>query len=153
MKTITLTQNQVALVDDEDYDYLNQFKWSARWCPKIQGYYAKRSVATLNGKQTTECMHRVIMATPKGLVVDHINHNTLDNQKANLRNVTHRKNISHRKNKSQCYSQYTGVTWHKRSKKWQANIRVNGKTKFLGLFLTEIEGHNAYMTAKVLYGI
>lgn len=84
MREIPLTKGQVALVDDEWFDYLSQWKWGAWWNPETQSYYARRG-----GKHSeTYLMHRIVAKTPDGMICDHINHVTLDNQDHNLRNVT-----------------------------------------------------------------
>lgn len=86
-KQIPLTQGQVALVDDWHYEELSQFKWYAIWNQHTKTYYAQRS----DGNKAVR-MHREIMKTPKGMICDHRNHNTLDNQEHNLRNVTNSQN-------------------------------------------------------------
>lgn len=90
MKTINLTQGQVALVDDWHYEELNQHKWQAKWSKNTQSFYAMHNEGW--PFQQTILMHRVVANTPKGLQCDHQNHNTLDNQEHNLRNVTHSQN-------------------------------------------------------------
>lgn len=91
MKKIKLTQGKCALVDDEDYERVNQFKWTAEKCSKSENYYARNR--TINTK-----MHRLIMGIGKSsLVVDHINHKTLDNRKQNLRVCTQAENLRNRK--------------------------------------------------------
>lgn len=96
MKKIQLTQGKVALVDNEDFEYLNQWKWYAHWNKDTQSYYAIRNSGTYPNRVTIR-MSRVVADTPIGLVCDHINHNTLDNQKHNLRNVTYSQNGMNRK--------------------------------------------------------
>lgn len=94
-KTIQLTQGQVALVDDWRYEELNQWKWNAQWDKHLESFYAVRN----EGKQPFQrkiMMHRQIMNTPKGMMCDHRNHNTLDNQEYNLRNVTSSQNQMNR---------------------------------------------------------
>jgi len=84
MKEIPLTQNQVAIVDDEDYDWLSQFKWHAKKArSNSDEYYAALSVGQ-RGHQHTVFMHRVIMRCPADKVVNHRNTNKLDNRKQNL---------------------------------------------------------------------
>jgi hypothetical protein len=84
MKEIKLSRGKVALVDDEDFDYLNQWKWTAH--KKKLTYYAVKYGNMKNGIQQHKRMHRIIMKTPDDMFVDHIDHNGLNNQKANLRN-------------------------------------------------------------------
>lgn len=94
MKEIKLTQGKVVLVDDEDYEYLNQFKWYA--LKNHRTYYAQRVIQNNYIKRTLK-MHRVIMDTPCGLEVDHIDGDGLNNQKCNLRNCTFAENRKNRK--------------------------------------------------------
>ena len=86
MKTIPLTQGKVAIVDDEDYTWLMQWKWHSSYG------YAMRRERTWSGKQKGIFMHRVVNKTPLGLETDHINRNKLDNRKENLQSVTHQEN-------------------------------------------------------------
>lgn len=146
-KKISLTQGQFALVDDEDYEWLNQWKWIARWSENTKSYYVLRTKYYNEGnkrKHKTIYLGREIMQTPEGLVCDHINHDTLDYSKTNLRNVSVRQNNQNRRDG---ISKYPGVIWHKRDKKWQAQITINGKCKFLGYFDDEREAAKAYEKA------
>lgn len=86
MKRIPLTRGYYALVDDEDFDYLNRWKWFSS-VAQTGCVYARRNEGVGNGKQVTVLMHRVIARTPDNLVVDHINGDGLDNRKQNLRSV------------------------------------------------------------------
>lgn len=140
MKEIQLTQGKVALVDDEDFEHLNQFKWNAhkRGC----GYYAERRV-TIDGKSKTIIMHNVIMNTPKGFFVDHIFHNTLDNRKAKLRLSTRAENNCNRRSAKNSSSKYLGVGFEK-DRGWTARIRKDGIGYRLGTFKTENEAAIAY---------
>ncbi len=94
MKLIPLTQGKFAQVDDEDYDYLNQWKWYTTKNHKT--FYAARHIR-INGKQKLIYMHRVIMNIIKGYKTDHIDHNGLNNQKYNLRICTCQENNRNRK--------------------------------------------------------
>lgn len=155
MKQIQLTQGKVALVDDDLFEYLNQWKWYAQKRGKSY-YYATRSenFKTPDGKYSckTISMHRVITGAidPK-LHVDHINHCTLDNQRANLRVCTaseNNKNVTSHKGST---SKYLGVCWYGRCKRWITNISVNGKLKHLGYFTDEIQAAEKYNEAALKF--
>lgn len=98
-------------------------------------------------------MHRMIMNASKGFVVDHINHNGLDNRKANLRLVTNAQNSYNRPcfKKKGSPSQYKGVYWSKRDNKWQVQISCKGKVKTIGQFKDEIQAAKAYDKAAKKY--
>lgn len=98
MKKISLTNSpQKVLVDDEDYKWLSAWKWCTDTNPINRNNYALR---TSGG---TVSMHRLIMGQPKGMEVDHINHDTLDNRKENLRVVTTAQNQRNLKKKDPNY--------------------------------------------------
>lgn len=146
MKRIKLTQGQFAIVDDKLYDWLNQYKWYAWWNKDTQSYYAVRNSKREKGKQHKISMSRAILGLKRGdkRQADHRDYNTLDNRESNLRIVTHQQNQWNHKNPK-------GYYWSKRCRKYQAQIRVNGKRVFLGYFDTTIEAHNVYLEAKKLY--
>ena len=93
MKQIPLTQGRFALVDDDDYDDLAQLRWTAGG---KKGYYAVRNFY-INGKRMAELMHRRILAVTSSLDVDHINHNTIDKRKENLRVCTRSENLKNKR--------------------------------------------------------
>ena len=88
MKAIPLTQNQIALVDDCDYAYLMQWKWYVYWDPDTRSYRVVRNSPRVNGRQDTIYMSRVIMNAKPDELVDHKDHDTLNNQRHNLRKCT-----------------------------------------------------------------
>lgn len=149
MKEIKLTQGKVALVDDEDFDRVNAFKWSAQ--KKRSGkFYAVRTVSGLNGKRHTVWMHRFIMNTPDGMDTDHIdNTNDLDNHSSNLRVCTRSENLMNQGVRSNSTSGFKGVSFNKRDKKWQVAISSNGRRISLGYYDTSLEAHKAYCDACV----
>jgi len=140
MKEIILTQGKIALVDDEDYAWLNNFKWYANKLPCT--YYAARAKPKRMG---TEQMHRIILNAPSNLQVDHVDGNGLNNQRNNLRLVTPRENTQNRHYKMT--SNYPGVSFKKQANKWVAQIQIKNKKIHLGYFDTEEEAHSKYMEA------
>lgn len=146
MKRIKLTQNKFALVDNSDYEWLNNFKWY----PDKSGdknFYVVRNSKDCNGKHKKIRMHQEIMGTPRGMETDHIDGNGLNNQRKNLRICTRSQN-QHNRGKYKCNtSGYKGVSWHKVKKKWSANIGVNGKLIFIGDYFTIEQAYKAYCMA------
>ena len=148
MREIVLTQNQVALVDDEDYEWLNQWKWYADKPKTGDTFYAYRNSSTVNGKRHRIAMHHEVAGYPlKSFEIDHESGRGLDNQRSNLRHVTKRENQQNRKNGKKKSSQYPGVYWNKARRKWQVNISINNKTKYLGNFVNEKEAYETYCQA------
>lgn len=127
MKEIKLTQNKVALVDDEDYEYINQWKWY------YSHGYAIRHIQ-INKKQHTITMPRIILNTPIEFDIDHINNNKLDNRKENLRSCIHYQNSANRNIQRNNKSGFRGVFWVKDRCKWLAYINHLGKHLHLGYF-------------------
>jgi hypothetical protein len=145
MKEIKLTQGKVAIVDDDDFEHLNQLKWNATKV-KSGKYYARHCV-WVDKKVKAVLMHRLIMNCPKNMCIDHINHNELDNQKTNLRICTHAEN---KRNRSAFgVSKYLGVSWC--SGKFVAIIYANKKQKYLGRFINEKDAATAYNKAAKEY--
>jgi hypothetical protein len=131
MKKIPLTQGQFALVDDEDFEFLNQWKWKAAWNKATQSYYAQRG-QRVGKKGTTITMSRLIMNTPKSFDCDHIDHNTLNHQKHNLRNVTHSHNSMNRRGAMKNNRLgVLGVYFDKHSNRFRSTICKDGKQIFL----------------------
>ena len=133
----------VALVDDADYEWLNQFRWNAQ--KGRDTYYARR-----NFDGTHFLMHRLIMGvTDRQVYVDHINDNGLDNRRDNLRTCTNSQNVINARKKKTfkgkpLSSKYKGVTWVKLENKWMAQAKIAGVNKYLGLFNNEIDAALAY---------
>lgn len=144
MKRIPLTQGQFALVDDEDFERINAHKWYAYWNKLGRTFYARRNSPDGKGKQRTVLMHRVVLDSPECFDVDHINHDTLDNRRSNLRNCTAQQNLANEKMLSVNTSGYKGVSWHKRIGKWMARLRFKGEDIHIGYFTNAREAAIAY---------
>lgn len=153
MKKIKLTQNKYAFVDDGDYDYLNQFKWCAvKTSKRIKSMYAVRCEWDRKTKKRINIpMHRIIMKAPKGLTVDHIDGDGLNNQRSNLRLATPSQNLINRTIPPNNTSGYKGVTWNKRNQNWVSSIQTNRKRKYLGCFKNKKLAYKAYCEAAKKY--
>jgi hypothetical protein len=138
LKFIPLTQGKVALVDDENYEWLMGYRWHAMKVKNL--WYAARSTAT---PRKVYLMHIEIVGKKPGLISDHIDGNGLNCQKHNLRHVTRRQNSQNRHHKKT--SRYPGVDFH--CKKWRAAIYSDGKCNYLGHFNTEKKAFTAYRKA------
>jgi len=138
MKEIKLTQGQVALVDDEDFEYLNQFKWCAHKNGNV--FYAIKTIYVY-GKRTKGKMHNIIMGIK---FIDHVDNNGLNNQRSNLRACTNSENQMNATKRVKATSLYKGVYYCKKTGKWKSTIQINGNQIYLGYFIYEVDAANAY---------
>jgi len=149
---IPLTRGFFALVDNDDYNKLIKYKWFASSEKGRSTIYALRQTK-ISGSQRCLSMHRAILNAPKGVQVDHINHNGLDNRRANLRLCTRQQNQFNRKMQTKHSSSWKGVRWVKERHKWRSEIQYNTRTIHIGYFDSEIQAAKAYnKKAKKLFG-
>ena len=139
MKKIPLTHNRFALIDDEDFEKVSQYKWRV-----IQNRYVEgRKIG--NGKEYIR-LHRLVMNTPKNKDTDHIDCDGFNNQKVNLRICTTSQNLMRRRklNPEKFTSRFKGVFWNTSHGKWEAKIGFNNKKIFIGRFKEELDAVRAY---------
>ncbi len=156
MKKIPLTQGQWATVDEIDFVELNKNKWYARWDKNTKSFTAYHNMKS-GGKWIPISMHRVIMGFyGKRRCVDHINHDTLDNRRSNLRLCSNTQNGQNsQKRLTNCFNKYKGVSVVSgdvnRTNQFRVRINVKGKTLWLGYFNSEKEAAVAYNEAAKKY--
>lgn len=142
MKKIHIKDNVYAVVDDEDFDNLNQYKWSL-----VRGYAKRMTWDSKTKKVGNLTMHQIVLGKKDGFEIDHINRNRLDNRKQNLRHVTKSQNRMNTPVRADSKTGVKGVTLYKgRDKKYGVRIRNkrNGKLLFLGSFYTLKEASSFY---------
>lgn len=144
-KSIALSQGKFAIIDDRDFEWLNQWKW---YC---HHGYAVRNNSRRYGKSKQIWMHRLILNPPIHMDSDHINNDRLDNRRCNLRVCTRTQNNANCRKRDNGSSKYKGVGWYKRYRKWHARIRINGTRKHLGYFDDEREAALVYNEAARKY--
>lgn len=141
---IKLTKGGFVLVDNEDFEWLNQWKWYCQVSSGIK-YAARRNKAQII------YMHRLILGTPHNKSTDHINHNGLDNRKENLRVSDIVTNGYNRRLGKNNKSGMIGVSWNSQLKKWKVNIQANKKRVHLGYFKSKRKAFGTREEAKKKY--
>jgi hypothetical protein len=118
-------RKRLVMVDDEDFNYLDALNW------QVDNQNVVSTHTKINGERL---IHRIILKPPKGVEIDHIDGNRLNNQKSNLRFATSSQNKINRGARKDNKSGYKGVSWHKQRKCWTVRLTINGKYKHLGLY-------------------
>lgn len=134
------------IIDHDDFDLISPYYWRHDDNPR-HGY-----IETFIGHKRMP-MHRLIMKAVDDDIIDHINHDTTDNRKTNLRKVTALQNSINRKRRSDNVSGHTGVCFHncRGRKHWEAYITVDKKRMNLGRYLTKEEAIEARREAEIKY--
>ena len=158
MKIIKSSNGYEIKVDDEDYERLNRWRWNVHSSKRKNKVYLKvqRTIYIKKGKQrSTISMSKQIMDCPKGICIDHVNLDTLDNQKKNLRICTYTQNNWNKNKYDTNKIGLKGVSFQSsdclREKPWFARIAVNKVTFYLGHYKTPEEAHCAYCEAAIKY--
>ncbi len=150
-----LTTGQIALIDPEDA-WLLRIRWKLTVRPEGVGYVRRDDNRRIPQFAHLDAhLHRIILTPPPGMVIDHINGDTLDNRRCNLRAVQQTDNARNlgtgRKNAS---SPYLGVAWHSRDQVWYATIRVDGRLHHLGNFTDAEKARQARAKAEIeMWGV
>lgn len=146
-KEIPLTKGYVTIVDDDMFEYLNQWKWHYN-----QGY-AVRTIRIGINKRKAIRMHRLVLPPPDGYIVDHVNCNGIDNRRENLRVCLQSENVRNRPtNPNRKISRFKGVHYcESKSNPFMALIRINKRSVYLGAFPTPEAAALAYNEAAIKY--
>jgi hypothetical protein len=150
MKEIQLTQGQVALVDDEDFERVSQYKWRAQKANRVK----RLKFYVVSGQSPSLILlHRLIVGAPKSAVVDHISGDGLDNRRGNLRLATHAQNMRNSATVLLTHnsSGFRGVSWCKNQNRWRTRLAVDGNLMHVGYFTDKLEAAKAYNEAAKKY--
>jgi hypothetical protein len=152
MIEIPLSRGLVARIDDEDYALVSRHKWYA--VKPYDTFYAATRIPDENGRRVYVYMHRLILGlTDRHDQADHEDGDGLNNTRLNLRPCNNTQNSANKGRYKRNKSGFKGVSWHKGCGKWRAQICVNRKKKYLGLFDAPEDAHAAYSkAAKELHG-
>ncbi len=154
MKLIPLTQGKHAIVDDEDYEWVSRFKWYLFAYIRNRNlcYAVRNGLVSRGEKRGMISLHRSILVASPGEVVDHINGNTLDDRRSNLRKTDKTGNNRNRM-KTPSSSRFKGASWHKPTERWRSSITLKNKTIHLGMFDSEEQAALCYdAKARELFG-
>lgn len=148
MKHVSLSKNKYVIVDDCDFIRVSQHKWHYTESDAPGRGYPRRTIYNADTcGYSHEMLHTCLFGPlPKGYVYDHKNGNTLDYRRCNIRIANKRQNSVNRAMQRNNTSGYTGVWFHKRQKKWIAQIRIKGQKLYLGTFDSPIAASKAYQT-------
>ena len=152
MKYLPLSNGEFTMVDDDDYDWLRGFNWSASG-KKTRRYATRGTRNRKLGTQTKFYLHRVLLNAPPDKHVDHINGDTFDNRKCNLRLCEHKENIRNAKRQKRNVSGFKGVSFSAEKERYVAHIRTDGKSRYLGYFDKKEDAARAYnLAAQQFFG-
>ncbi len=153
MRLVFLSQGKCTLVDKEDIEFLNQWKWNY---DATTGYaYRRQHFPSTRKHQICKkiYMHQLINKTPTGKVTDHINRNKLDNRRFNLRSATHSQNHINKGMQANNTSGIKGVSWSRRDRNWIACLVVGGEPKLKKSFKSLEDAKKARREAEALYHV
>lgn len=151
MNYIELNHRQVSIVDDGDFEWLNRFTWHAKLRSDGRGFYADHAWRLPSGRVHHIRMHRMLLKTPVGQRIDHVDGDSLNNQRANLRFCTASENGGNARLNRNNRSGFKGVFWRWDCCRWRVSITVEHRKFCVGHFSTLLEAAQAYDEAAVKF--
>lgn len=153
MKRIRISSGHYAIVDDIDYPLVSKYTWTlSKSGNRLYAITTKRRTPIKYSKRDTIYLHRLIMnVSGWHNCVDHINGDGLDCRRSNIRLCTRGQNAMNLKIRVDNSSGYKGVYFNQQRKKYAAQIQIDKKTKFLGLFHTKEEAAEKYNEYALMY--
>lgn len=133
---VPLTRGKKAIIDRDDIGIVVGASW-----------HYEHGYARSDARHGKKYMHRIINNTPDNMLTDHINGNTLDNRRRNLRSATHAENAQN----ARATRRYKGVSFHRQTGKWRARIMVDYREISLGLYGSQEEAYKHYIAAAKKY--
>lgn len=150
IRELALSNGYSVIVDECDYEWLSQYRWYAK--KNGNKWYAARGTRLPGGKKPTLWMHRAILEASKGVQVDHVDGNSLNNSRSNLRLCSPQQNTFNRQAIIGS-SHFKGVSFDTRQNRWKASVTVDKKTKTIGYFIEEVAAARAYdQAARLRFG-
>ena len=148
---LPLSRGMVSVIDFDDFEKVGRIKWKAQRRGRGGLFHAAQSVRNTDGSQTTRYLHQILY--PSWKRTDHKNGDGLDNRKENLRECSHQQNLrAYCRKRAGASSLFRGVSRYARDQKWQASIRVNGRSYGVGVFVSEADAARAYDKAAMKFG-
>lgn len=144
-REIPLTRGRVALVDRADYDALARHKWNTVGPRDPRRQYVGRNASRRAPPPRGIYMHRVVSGAGPGDVVDHLNGNTMDNRRSNLRVGTHADNA---RNKAAWREGRVVGCYQTKSGRWRVHVGANHHTLYVGRYETQEDAHAAFRSAR-----
>lgn len=144
---VELTKGQWSVIESQDAAWIGANNWHVLWDEDTESFYASRCGSKIRGESGTVGMHAAIVKPRMGYLPDHINGNTLDNRRNNLREATGSQNQCNKRILKNNKSGYRGVSWSARNGKWVAYIKLQRVQKFIGYFDNPEDAHLAYLEA------
>lgn len=148
MAYVPLTRGKTAVIDAADAHLVGGVNWCA---VKFGDTFYAATNRRLDGKRRVAYAHRDLMTPPDDMIVDHIDGNGLNCRRSNMRLATRAQNVRNSRRPKHNTSGFKGVSYNRKNQRWQAHIKVDSKSTYLGLYATPEDAYAAYCVASERY--